>query len=216
MQLTIKCLRSYCRVGNEQRKSGSCSPQHFFRGSTVIPNLHRNQSKQTMTLPHNQPSTHPSHWFWPVRRRTIRALLVLAACCGALLCHPAQAQQNKPSTQETSSEDVDAEQVRLTYYLGRFEIREIRPTRNETTRINFEAHFAMSPEVSKQDIEKLKHWKHRFRNQVIVAVRTAQTKDFQEPELQRLRRIILFRVGRMMREALVEDILFSEFTFSME
>ncbi len=169
-----------------------------------------------MTLPHNQTSTHPRHWFWTVRQRTIRTLLVLTACCGAWLCQPAQAQQNKQSTQETPSEDVEAEQVRLTYDLGRFEIREVRPTRNETTKIDFEAYFAMSPEVSKQDFEKLKHWKHRFRDQVIIAVRTAQTKDFHEPQLLRLRRIILFRVGRMMREALVEDVLFSEFTFSME
>ena len=169
-----------------------------------------------MTLPHNQTPTPPSHWFRTVRQRTIRALLVLAVCSGAWFCHPAQAQQNKQSTQETSSEDAKAEQVRLTYDLGRFEIHEVQPTHNETTRINFEAYFAMSPKVSKQDIEKLKHWKHRFRDQVIIAVRTAQTKDFHEPQLLRLRRIILFRVGRMMREALVEEVLFSEFTFSME
>ncbi len=169
-----------------------------------------------MTLPHKQTPTPPNRWFWTVRQRTIRALLVLAACCGAWLCQPVQAQQNKQSNQKTSSEDAKAEQVLLTYDLGRFEIREVQPTRNETTRINFEAYFAMSPEVSKQDLEKLKHWKHRLRDQVIIAVRTAQIKDFQEPDLQRLRRIILFRVGRMMREALVEDILFSEFTFSME
>jgi hypothetical protein len=141
---------------------------------------------------------------------------VLAAYCGVWLCQPVQAQQDKQSTQESSSEAPEAEQERLIYNLGRFEIREIRPTSNETTRINFESYFAMSPEVSEQDLEKLKHWKHRFRDQVIIAIRTAQTKDFHELQLLRLRRIILFRVGRMMREALVEDVLFSEFTFSME
>ena len=104
----------------------------------------------------------------------------------------------------------------MTFDLGRFVLREIRPTRNETTRIAFKAYFAMTSEISEQDLENLRHWKHRLRDQVISAVRTAQTKDFHEPQLQRLRRIILFRVGRMMREALVEDILFSEFTFSME
>ncbi len=45
-----------------------------------------------MTLPHNQTSRHPRHWFWTVRQRTIRMLLVLTACCGAWLCQPAQAQ----------------------------------------------------------------------------------------------------------------------------
>jgi hypothetical protein len=159
-----------------------------------------------MTFSHNQSPTSLSHRLW----------IVLAACCGAWLGQPAMAQPNTPSTQETSGEEAEAEQHRLTYDLGRFELREVRPTRNETTKIKFEAYFAMSPDVTQEDLEKLKHWKHRFRDQVIVAVRTAQVKDFHEPQLLRLRRIILFRVGRMMRESVVEDILFSEFTFSME
>ena len=74
----------------------------------------------------------------------------------------------------------------------------------------------MDSVASNEDLKELGHWKHRFRDQVITAVRTAQVRDFHEPQLERLRRIILFRVGRMMREAPVEDILFSEFTFSME
>jgi flagellar basal body-associated protein FliL len=145
-----------------------------------------------------------------------RALLVLAACSGTWLGPPALAQENEQSTQETSSEETKTVQERLTYDLGRFQLREIRPTRNETTKIDFQAYFAMSSDVSRQDLEKLEHWKHRFRDQIIVAVRTAQTKDFQEPRLERLRRIILFRVDRMMRESVVEDILFTEFTFSTE
>ena len=140
-------------------------------------------------------------------------LVVLAVCCCPWQDRLALAQQPQP---EVSGEQIEEEQAHLIFDLGRFELREIRPIRNETTKIIFEASFAMSPEMTEQDLEKLNHWKHRFRDQVIVAVRTAQTKDFQEPQLHRLRRIILFRIGRMMRESVVEDILFSEFTFSME
>jgi flagellar basal body-associated protein FliL len=142
----------------------------------------------------------------------IRPLLLLTACCSAWLGSPALAQQAEQPTKPAAA----AQPQRFTYDLGRFELREIRPTRNETTKIIFQAYFVMSPNVSEQDMEKLAHWKHRFRDQVIVAVRTAQTKDFQEPQLKKIRRIILFRVGRMMRESAVEDILFTEFTFSME
>jgi hypothetical protein len=146
----------------------------------------------------------------------IRPLLLLTACCSAWLGAPAIAQQTGQPPQPADTEAAAAQPRRFTYDLGRFELREIRPTRNETTTINFQAYFVMSPNVSEQDMEKLAHWKHRFRDQVIVAVRTAQTKDFQEPQLKRIRRIILFRVGRMMRESVIEDILFSEFTFSVE
>jgi hypothetical protein len=37
-----------------------------------------------------------------------------------------------------------------------------------------------------------------------------------EPDLVRLRRIILFRVRRLLKADIVQDILLSEFTFKME
>jgi hypothetical protein len=66
------------------------------------------------------------------------------------------------------------------------------------------------------DVQQLEHWKHRLRDQVIIAVRTAQDIDFQEPDLVRLRRIILFRMRRLLKADVVQDILLSEFTFKME
>lgn len=164
----------------------------------------------------HQPLTGIGIRFRSAALSTIRVLLLLTVSSGVWICSPTQAQHAKQTTEESPGENTDAKQQRLTYDLGRFELEEIRPTRNETTRISFEAYFLMSAEVSKEELKDLENWKHRFRDQVITAVRTAQVKDFHEPQLERLRRIILFRVSRMMREALVEDILFSEFTFSME
>jgi flagellar basal body-associated protein FliL len=143
-----------------------------------------------------------------------RSLLLLAVCCATWLGTPAFAQQDERSA--TTTAETEAPDKQLSYDLGSFRLSEVRPTRNETTKVNFRVYFVMSPDISPQDLEKLAHWKHRFRDQVIVAVRTAQTKDFHEPQLKRIRRIILFRVRRMMRESVVEDILFTEFTFSVE
>jgi flagellar basal body-associated protein FliL len=143
-----------------------------------------------------------------------RALLLLAAGCCTWLGTPAFAQQNDQSATITAV--TEAPEKQLSYDLGGFQLSEVRPTRNETTKAIFQAYFLMSPDISRQDLEKLAHWKHRFRDQIIIAVRTAQTKDFHEPQLKRIRRIILFRVRRMMRESVVEDVLFTEFTFSVE
>ena len=145
--------------------------------------------------------------------RVLGGLIVAAASCA--VCPTAHAQKDA-ATQADPQEGSTTKQRRLTFELGSFEIREIRPTRNETTDVNFTAYFAMSPNVTAGDVQKLEHWKHRLRDQVIIAVRTAQDVDFLEPDLVRLRRIILFRMRRLLKADVVQDILLSEFTFKME
>ena len=150
-------------------------------------------------------------------QRAISGLLVSAAWwCAAVPCLPAHAEGNKAAAQAVPEKSTKAEPERLTFNLGRFEIREVRTAREETTKISFVAYFAMSPDVSKEDLLTFEHRKHRLRDQVIIAVRAAQNLDFQEPELQRLRRLILFRVRRLLKEDVVQDILLSEFTFATE
>lgn len=128
----------------------------------------------------------------------------------------AHAQNGAAAAQAASQEDSKDKPRQLTFELGKFEIREIRPTRNETTNVNFTAFFEMDPSVSTKDVQQLAHWKHRLRDQVIIAVRTAEEIDFQEPDLVRLRRIILFRVRRLLNADVVQDILLTEFTFKTE
>lgn len=102
------------------------------------------------------------------------------------------------------------------YELGDFELREVQSTRKKTTEIVFSAYFVIGKEVPKERIQELEHWKQRLRDQVIIAVRTAKNMDFQEPDLERLRRIILFRVRRLLKEDVVQDVLISKFTFKTE
>jgi hypothetical protein len=129
---------------------------------------------------------------------------------------PAHAQQSAPAAQTSAAKSAKADRERLTFDLGNFELREVQPTRNETTDVNFQAYLAMASEVTDQDFRKLGKWKHRLRDQVIIAVRTAEDADFQEPNLERLRRIILFRVRRLLKQDAVQDILLSEFTYKTQ
>ena len=120
-----------------------------------------------MTFSLYQPSTSIGIRFRTATLCTVRVLLLLTVGSGVWTCSPTQAQQTKQTTDVSSGESNDAKQQRMTYDLGRFELEEIRPTRNETTRIGFEAYFLMGAEVSKEQLKGLDHWKHRLRDQVI-------------------------------------------------
>lgn len=114
---------------------------------------------------------------------------------------------------ETADGEADEEKIRPTIDLGKFKIKDLRPTRNETAKLTFSMHLAFSKELSEKQIELLEGWKHRMRDQVITAIRIAYIKDFQEPDLKRLRRLILIRVNRLFKQHLAEDVLFGEYLF---
>ena len=125
---------------------------------------------------------------------------------------PATAQQAADSEEEEAEEAAE----QLVIDLGMIRVKEHRPTRNETIKLNFRVHFVMNPEITEADREMLESWKHRLRDQVIVAVRTTRTKDFLESGLTRLRRIILFRVEHMLRARIVDSLLLSDYSFSVD
>jgi len=148
------------------------------------------------------------NWAW------VRSLSVMLIALGTLGSRVAVAQN--ATIEDSAAESAAEEEFPLTLDLGRFIIKELRPTRNETLKITFAIHLKISPAGGKDLVKKLEFWKHRLRDQVIVAVRTAETTDFREPNLHRLRRRMLLRVNRMLKNSIISEILLSEFTFSIE
>ncbi len=130
---------------------------------------------------------------------------------------PTYGQEAAPvDTPEVDAEVDEAEEeenVRPLLDLGDFRINDLRPTRNETAKLTFSMHLALSKDLNKKQLEQLESWKHRLRDQVITAVRIATIKDFQEPDLSRVRRIVLIRVNRLFRANLAEDVLLTEYLF---
>jgi len=122
------------------------------------------------------------------------------------------------ATSQTSSPEsaTDAEELPRTIDLGDFRIRDLRPTSGETASLRFKMHLKLSSLSNQDHLSQLQQWQHRLRNQVIIAVRMADTKDFAQPGLGRLRRLILLRTNRMLRSQLVEEVYLTEFTFSPE
>ncbi len=117
---------------------------------------------------------------------------------------------------DAQQEEEDKEPIRQTLDLGRFRIRELHPAQGETTSVMLTLQLALSPKVKESTVEALQHWHHRLRDQTIIAIRVADTADFSEPGLKRLRRLILLRVNRLFKQPLVEEIFFTEFTFAIQ
>lgn len=161
------------------------------------------------------------------QRTTCQRLLSVASALVFLTALGGQttavAQESAPATSDSSQPDGEAatapgepaeeEKLRPTLELGNFKINDLRPTRNETAKLTFSMHLAFSKKLTQQQVEQLESWKHRLRDQVITAVRITYIKDFQEPDLSRLRRNILVRVNRLFKQKLAEEVLLSEYLF---
>jgi len=147
-------------------------------------------------------------------------LLLGISLAGPVSAQEAAEQRTAPAgnvvvdaAQQTDKGATDEESRRPTVDLGKFKIHDLRPTRNVTAKLTFSMHLAFSSTLSKQQVTRLEHWQHRLRDQVIIAIRTLEIKEFQDPDLSRLRRKILIRVNRLFRAKLAEEVLLTEYLF---
>ncbi len=121
-------------------------------------------------------------------------------------------EQPKDSVQENAADTVALPKLDL----GTLEIKNLEPTRNQTTKVNFGMHLTFPPDTDPATIKALSHWQHRIRDQVIVAIRIAELGDYIDPKLSRLRKHILYRINRLLKETPADDVLLADFTFSTE
>ena len=116
------------------------------------------------------------------------------------------------TTTEVATEKVVSPKLDL----GLLEIKNLEPTRNQTSKVNFEMHLALPADTDPALVKALEHWQHRLREQVIVAIRVAELGDYLDPQLARLRKQILYRVNRTLKGTQAEDVLLANFMFSTE
>lgn len=129
-------------------------------------------------------------------------LLMLAASPAMAAPEPAKEEAAEPTTEAV--------------LLGRFRIRDMRAAEGIKLRLN----FALYAEVDSSQAEQVKQIeqlieqrKNRVRSEVIIAIRTAEQSDFQEPGLERLRRRIFVRLRRTEPRLPVQELLIGEFEY---
>ncbi len=127
---------------------------------------------------------------------------------------PVYAQEVVAEDSAASEQEAEAEKVRPTIDLGIFNVKDFRPSQNETLKLSFTIHLALQNSVNESTVKQLERWQHRLRDQVIVAIRLSETIDFLEPNLNKFRRRISLRVNRVLKGLLVSEAMLTEFTFS--
>jgi hypothetical protein len=115
-----------------------------------------------------------------------------------------------------TEEATEGIEVTLKLNLGTIELQNLEPTQGRTAHMSFDLHLTFDPNTDPKFLKELEGWQHRLREQVIVAVRTTDIFDFLDPELKRFRKQILYRINRMLKDPVVTDALFANFTFSSQ
>lgn len=153
-------------------------------------------------------------------------VLVLLECVVAYLIIPSPqdviraAEMQAQETEATQSPGVDepqplaANEETMEIDLGDpFGITAYRPLSESTMRIDF--HLYATIRASDQaDFESLMEKnKNRFREQVIVTVRSSDEGELTDPSLGLLKRKILEKTNNILGKPMVHSIVFSEFSF---
>jgi flagellar basal body-associated protein FliL len=159
----------------------------------------------------------------------IVAVLVAVECLVAYLVLPsaadvsAQASAASGSKPEAESPPLDEpaepaeecepgkhEQMEIS--LGQFMVSAFQPGSGSTLRIDFRL-FGMVASRDEKEFTKLKEANlHRFRDQVIITLRSAEPADLTDPDLSTVKRRLLERTNRVLGKPLLRGVVFSEFS----
>jgi flagellar basal body-associated protein FliL len=140
-------------------------------------------------------------------------LLLLIACLLAAAggCGDSSEAKSAPSGQTQKPSVEKAAPLSATVELGEIVLSQLRPLENSTLHVRFEPQAVASEENARRLARELTRHRHEAREKVIVAVRAAETWEFDEPDLQKLRRRIVLALNRWLDAPLVEDVALTEF-----
>lgn len=97
--------------------------------------------------------------------------------------------------------------------LGEFTVTAYQPLSNTTLRIDFKLFGVVLAENAETLTKLLEENKHRFREQVLVIVRSAEMTDLTDAGLGLIKRKVLEKTNRVLGQAVIEEIIFSDFSF---
>lgn len=119
---------------------------------------------------------------------------------------------DKEESQEGGHEAEADKPLRTDVFeLGEFKIRNTLPTHHVTVQIQFSVSLILSSTTTLADVHALQKWQQRVRDQAIIAVRSADPVDFADPQLRRLRRLIMLRLHRLHTPAKIIGVYLTDF-----
>ncbi|WP_425614729.1 flagellar basal body-associated FliL family protein [Anatilimnocola sp. NA78] len=97
--------------------------------------------------------------------------------------------------------------------LGKFNLMVHEPASNVTLRVNFHLVATVEDGDSEEVSHLLEKNQHRLRDQIIFEIRNAQMSDLTDPGLGLIKRRILAKSNDLLGHALLQNVVFSEFSF---
>lgn len=97
--------------------------------------------------------------------------------------------------------------------LGKFNLMVHDPASNITLRVSFLLVGTVPDEESAEFAHLLEKNQHRLRDQVIFEIRNAQLSDLTDPGLGLIKRRILAKSNELLGQPLLQNVVFSEFSF---
>lgn len=113
------------------------------------------------------------------------------------------------STSKAASRHSDAEEVDL----GNFTVSGFQPASNSTLFITFHLYGTVRHKYAGEFNERLEENKHRIRDNIIVIIRSADITDLTDAGLGLIKRRILETTNRTLGKPLLQEVVFSEFSF---
>ncbi len=111
-------------------------------------------------------------------------------------------------------EEVDPEKSEnIEVDLGQFTVTSFQPSSATTLRIDFHLYGIVSAKHEKEFNRLKEENKHRFRDQVLVTVRSAELSDLTDASLGLLKRRILEKTNRLLGKPLLQGVIFTDFSF---
>jgi len=112
---------------------------------------------------------------------------------------------------EAGNDKDPDEQVEVV--LGEFSVTTYQPATNTTLRIEFNLYGTVNAKEQKDFLAALEENQHRFRDQVLVIVRSAEITDLTDAGLGLVKRKIMEKTNHMIGKPLLRSIIFSDFSF---
>jgi hypothetical protein len=97
--------------------------------------------------------------------------------------------------------------------LGEFGVTSYQPLSNTTLRIDFQLYGVFPAEDSEELMKLLEENKHRYREQILVIMRSAEMTDLTDAGLGLIKRKILEKTNRVLGREILEEVIFSDFSF---
>ena len=113
---------------------------------------------------------------------------------------------------EFDDESADKSKPAVEVDLGEFDVSAFQPRSNSTLRISFRLFGTVLKEEEPLFLSRMEDKEHRFREQVIVTIRSSDTGDLTDAGLGLIKRKILEKTNRILGKPLLQTVIVSDFS----